>query len=218
MAIIVATESNLPPWRTFTYVASIHRYGQPPSRGRSRNAFTRSSISSQSRDIWLFEMPVIPNARTRSSTERVEMPCTYVSVKRHQFLRDKATDRLAGRPESHPYELLLAMEDVEHRTTKVRSPRTNGFVERMNRTLLDKCFRVAGRQTWYVGIGEIQRDLDVFMEHYNLARSHQGYRLKGRTPAQALRDVLGLSELPSLAFRHDEPTAEEDLPATETAD
>ena len=123
-----------------------------------------------------------------------------------------------GRPESHPYELLLAMEDVEHRTTKVRSPRTNGFVERMNRTLLDECFRVAGRQTWYVGIDEIQRDLDVFMEHYNLTRSHQGYRLKGRTPAQALRDVLGLSELPSLAFRNDEPTAEEDLPATEVAD
>ena len=29
----------------------------------------------------------------------------------------------------HPYELLLAMEDIEHRTTKIRSPRTNGFVE-----------------------------------------------------------------------------------------
>jgi hypothetical protein len=28
------------------------------------------------------------------------------------------------------------MEDTEHRTTKIRSPRTNGFVERMNRTLL----------------------------------------------------------------------------------
>ena len=123
-----------------------------------------------------------------------------------------------GRPESHPYELLLAVEDVEHRTTKVRSPRTNGFVERMNRTLLDECFRVAGRQTWSVGIDEIQRDLDLFMEHYNLARSHQGYRLKGRTPAQALREALGLAELPSLAFRNDEPTTEEDLPAIETAD
>jgi len=28
-----------------------------------------------------------------------------------------------GQPESHPYELLLATEDVERRTTKVRSPR-----------------------------------------------------------------------------------------------
>lgn len=67
----------------------------------------------------------------------------------------------------HPYELLLAMEDIEHRTTKIRSPRTNGFVERMNRTLLDECFRVQGRQTWYIGVAEIQRDLDRFMRYYN---------------------------------------------------
>ncbi len=26
----------------------------------------------------------------------------------------------------------------------IRSPRTNGFVARMNRTLLDECFRIAG--------------------------------------------------------------------------
>jgi transposase InsO family protein len=34
------------------------------------------------------------------------------------------------------------MEDIKHRTTRIRSPRSNGFVERMNRTLLDECFRV----------------------------------------------------------------------------
>jgi len=68
----------------------------------------------------------------------------------------------------------------------------------MNRTLLDECFRVAGRTTWYVGIEEIQRDLDQFLEYYNLRRSHQGYRLAGRTPAQALQDMLGTTELPPL--------------------
>lgn len=52
------------------------------------------------------------------------------------------------------------MHDIEHRTTRIRTPRTNGFVERMNRTLLDECFRVAGRQTWYIQPDEIQRDLD----------------------------------------------------------
>jgi len=101
-----------------------------------------------------------------------------------------------GRADNHPYELLLAMDGIEHRTTKIRSPRTNGFVERMNRTLLDECFRVAGRTTWYLEPEEIQRDLDRFLEYYNLERSHQGYRLKGRTPAQALREALGIAELP----------------------
>jgi transposase InsO family protein len=101
-----------------------------------------------------------------------------------------------GKPESHPFELLLALEGVEHRTTKIRSPRTNGFVERMNRTLLDECFRVEGRKTWYLTPAEIQRDLDRFVRYYNLDRSHQGYRLRGRTPAQALREALGVDELP----------------------
>ena len=97
-----------------------------------------------------------------------------------------------GKPESHHYELLLAVEGIKHRTTKVRSPRTNGFVERMNRTLLDECFRVAGRTRWYVSPDEIQADLDRFLVYYNFERTHQGYRLNGRTPAQALFETLGL--------------------------
>lgn len=105
-----------------------------------------------------------------------------------------------GKPHSHPYELLLALEDIEHRNTKVKTPRTNGFVERMNRTLLDECFRVQGRQTWYIEIDEIQRDLDRFLTYYNLERSHQGYRLNGRTPAHALREALGCEELPQLDY------------------
>jgi transposase InsO family protein len=98
-----------------------------------------------------------------------------------------------GRPEQHPYELLLAMEAIEHRTTKVRSPRTNGFVERMNRTLLDECFRVGGRSTWYESVEQLQTDLDRYLERYNLRRSHQGYRLAGRTPAQAMADALAIT-------------------------
>jgi transposase InsO family protein len=111
-----------------------------------------------------------------------------------------------GKQESHPYELLLSMESIQHRTTKVRSPRTNGFVERMNRTLLDECFRVAGRTTWYIEAAEIQRDLDRFLKYYNLERSHQGYRLQGRTPAQALREALSVDQLPPL--NEEEPTAD----------
>lgn len=90
-------------------------------------------------------------------------------------LTDNGRD-FCGKLESHPYELLLSVEGIEHRTTKVRSPRTNGSVERMNRTLLDECFRVQGRTQWYEGPDQIQRDLDVFMAFYNFTPTHQGYR------------------------------------------
>jgi len=75
-AMITATDTMRPLWRTFRYVASIQRYGQSPSSGRLRNALTFSSISSHSRLTWLLEIPVMPIALTRSSTERVETPCT----------------------------------------------------------------------------------------------------------------------------------------------
>ncbi len=98
--------------------------------------------------------------------------------------------------EQPPYELLLGMEGIEHRTTKIATPRTNDFVEHMNRTLRDECFRVAGRQTWHITSAEIQRDLDAFLRYYILECPHQGYRLRGRTPAQALRDSLAVDTLP----------------------
>jgi transposase InsO family protein len=105
-----------------------------------------------------------------------------------------------GKPESHPYQLLLAVEGIQHRTTKVRSPRTNGFVERMNRTLLDECFRVQGRTKWYTSPDEIQADLDTFMAFYNFQRTHQGYRVAGRTPAKALFDLIAQQRaLPPIA-------------------
>ena len=40
---------------------------------------TRSSIASHSRETWLFEIPLIPIACTRSSTFRVLIPFTYAS-------------------------------------------------------------------------------------------------------------------------------------------
>ena len=112
-----------------------------------------------------------------------------------------------GRPERHLYELMLALQDIEHRRTQVRHLRTNGFVERMNRTLLDECFRVKSRTIWYTSAGEIQRDLDQYLTFYNLKRSHQGYRLKGRTPAQALREALGRKNRPTVV-----PIPEKEVP------
>ena len=118
-----------------------------------------------------------------------------LGVKVGAILTDNGRE-FCGRADQHPYELLLAMDEIEHRRTRVRSPRTNGVVERMNRTLLDECFRVAGRTTWYLEPAGIQRDLDRFLNYYNVERTHQGYRLKGRTPAQALREALQIEELP----------------------
>lgn len=82
------------------------------------------------------------------------------------------------------------MEDVEHRTTRVRRPQSNGFVERLHITLLDEHFRIKGRQKWYESVEEMQKDLEEYLAVYNTKRPHQGRGMNGRTPFQAFRDGL----------------------------
>jgi transposase InsO family protein len=99
-----------------------------------------------------------------------------------------------GRPDRHPYELFLQLEDIEHRTTRVKRPQSNGFVERLHRTLLDEHFRVMGRKKWYETIAEMQTDLDVYLATYNTRRPHQGRAMNGRTPQKAFTEGLPKKE------------------------
>ena len=95
-----------------------------------------------------------------------------------------------GRPDRHPYELFLQLEGIEHRTTRVRRPQSNGFVERLHRTLLDEHFRLQGRKKWYETVEQMQVDLDAYLKVYNTERTHQGRNMNGRTPSRAFTDEL----------------------------
>ena len=95
-----------------------------------------------------------------------------------------------GRPDRHPYELFLQLEDIEHRTTKVGRPQSNGFIERFHRTLLDEHLRVKGRTTWYETVDEMQQDLEAYLETYNRKRPHRGRAMEGRTPYQVFKAGL----------------------------
>jgi transposase InsO family protein len=51
--------------------------------------------------------------------------------------------------ENHPFELHLALNNIEHRRTKVKSPKTNGFIERFNKTVLGEFYRIVFRENFY---------------------------------------------------------------------
>lgn len=91
-----------------------------------------------------------------------------------------------GREMQHPYELFLALNDIEHRRTKVRRPQTNGFVERFHRTVLDEFFRIKLRTTFYESVEALQSDLDEWLRFYNEERPHLGYRNMGRRPIETV--------------------------------
>lgn len=102
-----------------------------------------------------------------------------------RILTDRGTE-YCGKPESHDYQLYLALNDIEHTKTKVRHPQTNGICERFHKTILQEFYQVAFRKKIYTALAELQTDLDVWINHYNAERTHQGKMCCGRTPLQTL--------------------------------
>jgi transposase InsO family protein len=110
-----------------------------------------------------------------------------------RVLTDRGSE-YCGHPQSHPYELYLAVENIDHTRTKTKSPQTNGICERFNKTILHEFYQVALRKKLYHAIEELQADLDAWMRHYNTERTHQGRWCYGKTPMQTFVDMLPVAK------------------------
>ena len=105
---------------------------------------------------------------------------------RRRAERQTAASSAAARTSTHTScSCSLQPEGIAHKRTRVRRPHSNGIVERLHRTLLDKRFRVEGRKTWFETIEEMQAVLDDYLLGYNTRRPHQGRGMNGRTPVKA---------------------------------
>ena len=102
-----------------------------------------------------------------------------------RMLTDRGTE-YCGKPETHDYQLYLALSDIEHTKTKARHPQTNGICERFHKTILQEFYQVAFRRKLYLSLEELQTDLDAWLAYYNNERTHQGKMCCGRTPLQTL--------------------------------
>ena len=72
---------------------------------------------------------------------------------------------------------------IRHTRTKPRHPFTNGFVERVQGTILHEHWRVEFRRRYFTRVQHIERSLQSYLKLYNYDRPHRGYRTRGRTPA-----------------------------------
>lgn len=136
---------------------------------------------------------VYNNKTTDASTDFVEnhLVKKFAPVKIERILTDCGTEYTTWHESAipnHKFEKTCKKLGIKHTTTKVKHPWTNGYVERLNKTLLDEFYSVVFRKKQYKSIEELQIDLDRFMDYYNYRRAHQGYKLKNdgyRTPAEA---------------------------------
>ncbi len=108
----------------------------------------------------------------------------------HCILQDNGTEYTMARwrrpdgTSNHPFEHLADRLDIELRFIHPGHPWTNGACERLHQTLLHEFYIPALCSKIYRSVEELDYDLQLFMAWYNTRRTHQGYRLKGRTPAQ----------------------------------
>ena len=81
--------------------------------------------------------------------------------------------------------------NIRHTRTKLRHAWTNGFVERLQGTILHEHRRIEFRRRYFRRRFQLQVSLDTFLKFYNFERPHQGYRTKGRTPAEIFWGAVG---------------------------
>jgi transposase InsO family protein len=72
---------------------------------------------------------------------------------------------------------------IRHTRIKPRHAWTNGFVERLQQTILAEHWRVVFRRHYFTSRRALDRTLQAFLRFYNFERPHHGYRVRGQTPA-----------------------------------
>jgi transposase InsO family protein len=86
---------------------------------------------------------------------------------------------------------------IRHTRTKPRHAWTNGFVERLQQTILHEHWRVVFRRQYFTRRAVLHRTLQQFMRFYNFERPHHGYRTRGRTPASIVFGARAVGSLNS---------------------
>lgn len=104
-----------------------------------------------------------------------------------RILTDRGTE-YCGRVDQHDFQLYLAINDIDHTKTKARSSQTNGICERFHKTILQEFYQVTFRKKLYTKIEDLQKDLDEWVNSYNIHRNHQGKMYFGRTTMETLTD------------------------------
>jgi transposase InsO family protein len=107
-----------------------------------------------------------------------------------RILTDRGTEFYSARRRRHLecIEKLLGKHGIRHTLTKVAHPWTNGYAERLNQTVWQE-FYLCRLTKVFQHLGQLRRELEAFMLHYNFKRRHTGYKL-----------IEGGYEFPACAF------------------
>jgi transposase InsO family protein len=87
---------------------------------------------------------------------------------------------------NHVFDAELERLGARHTLISPGRPQSNGFVERVQRTILEECWKPAFARYLVPKYMGLRRELVRYLEIYNHDRAHNGRLTRGRTPAEVL--------------------------------
>jgi transposase InsO family protein len=90
---------------------------------------------------------------------------------------------------SGEFERAVARLEARHLFIRAGRPQTNGAVERVQRTILEECWKPAFARYLIPKYTGLRLDLERYLRYYNTDRAHTGRLTRGRTPEQVLGKV-----------------------------
>jgi len=136
---------------------------------------------------WVY-LEILPNKSATQAQRFLERLIKKTSFKIEKVLTDNGkefTDRYCVTGQRaptghHPFDTVCTAHDIDHRLTKVRSPQTNGMIERFNGRISELI-----HQTRFESIAELTLTLTRYMGIYNHHIPQKA--LNHRPPIEALK-------------------------------
>lgn len=134
-------------------------------------------------EIWI--TPRNPSARyTSVLARRVAQDLARRGWRLERVMTDNASEF-----RSSEFEDTIRSLKADHTFVRAGKPQTNGCVERVQRTILEECWRPAFARYLIPKYTGLRHDLDRYLSYYNTDRAHTGRLTKGRTPEQVIGKV-----------------------------
>jgi transposase InsO family protein len=152
--------------------------------GTAGRVWQDTAIDLASSYVWaeLATTPLNPSARRTSAlARRVAADLRSAGWRLERVLTDNGSEFRSGE-----FGATVAAIGVRQTFIRPGRPTTNGAVERVQRTILEECWRPSFARSLVPKMGGLVRDLEAYLRFYNEERAHTGRLTRGRTPLQAL--------------------------------
>lgn len=153
-------------------------------QGTKGTVWEYTAIDVASSYCWA-ELHVTPRNPSARWTSHLARTVAADLARRGWRLEAVMTDN-ASEFRSAEFEEALRRLQARHVFIRAGRPQSNGAVERMQKTILDECWRPAFARYLIPKYTGLRLDLERYLRYYNDDRAHTGRLTKGRTPAAVI--------------------------------